>query len=116
MYPYSHTLPLHDARPIATNYLYRHPGWNVSVGATVDGVPAVGAVVVPAHGDVFVAATGHGATRNGLPLRLRDRKSTRLNSSHQCASRMPSSACKQKTTNAKAAANRVPDNNASIPS
>src|SRR3546814_3347931 len=27
-----------------------------------------------------------------------DRKSTRLNSSHYCASRMPSSACKSKTT------------------
>src|SRR3546814_6298194 len=27
-----------------------------------------------------------------------DRKSTRLNSSHYCASRMPSSACKKKTT------------------
>ena len=53
-----------------TNYLYRHPGWNVSVGATVDGVPAVGAVVVPSLGDTFVAATGHGATRNGRPLRI----------------------------------------------
>lgn len=53
-----------------TNYLYRHPGWNVSVGATVGGVPAVGAVVVPALGDTFVAATGHGATRNGRPLRI----------------------------------------------
>src|SRR3546814_3055384 len=29
-------------------------------------------------------------------MRLRDRKSTRLNSSHSCASRMPSSAWKQK--------------------
>src|SRR3546814_2362835 len=27
-----------------------------------------------------------------------DRKSTRLNSSHQCASRLPSSACKKNTT------------------
>src|SRR3546814_7273589 len=29
------------------------------------------------------------------PFRLRDRKSTRLHSSHYCASRMPSSACKK---------------------
>src|SRR3546814_4201873 len=29
-----------------------------------------------------------------------DRKSTRLNSSHSCASRMPSSACQKKTTQA----------------
>src|SRR3546814_2050628 len=28
-----------------------------------------------------------------------ERKSTRLNSSHQCASRMPTSACKKQTTN-----------------
>src|SRR3546814_6232979 len=33
--------------------------------------------------------------------RKRDRKSTRLNSSHECASRMPSSACKKKSNNAK---------------
>lgn len=53
-----------------TNYLYRHPGWNVSVGATVDGVPAAGAVVVPSQGEVFAAATGEGATRNGRALRI----------------------------------------------
>src|SRR3546814_8658613 len=29
----------------------------------------------------------------------KDRKSTRLNSSHSCASRLPSSACKQNTSN-----------------
>lgn len=56
-----------------TNYLYRLPGWNVSVGVEVDGVPAVGAVVVPSHGDTFSAATGHGATCNDVPLRLPDR-------------------------------------------
>src|SRR3546814_3497836 len=40
--------------------------------------------------------------RNGSGLLLGvaiDRKSTRLNSSHQCASRMPSSACKQTQLN-----------------
>ena len=55
-----------------TNYLYRLPGWNVSVGAEIDGVPVVGAVVVPTHGDTFAAAAGLGATRNGVPLRLPD--------------------------------------------
>src|SRR3546814_2755712 len=34
----------------------------------------------------------------GGSLGLADRKSTRLNFSHQCASRMPSSACKKKNT------------------
>lgn len=53
-----------------TNYLYRHPGWNVSVGATVDGVPAAGAVVVPSQRDVFAGAAGYGATRNGRALRV----------------------------------------------
>ena len=53
-----------------TNYLYGLPGWNVSVGVEVDGVPAVGAVVVPGTGDTFAAATGHGATCNDRPLRL----------------------------------------------
>jgi myo-inositol-1(or 4)-monophosphatase len=53
-----------------TNYLYRHPFWNVSVGAVVDGEPAAGAVVIPALGEVFAGATGHGATRNGVPLRI----------------------------------------------
>src|SRR3546814_4158146 len=33
---------------------------------------------------------------DGEPDRTLDRKSTRLNSSHSCASRMPSSACKKK--------------------
>lgn len=53
-----------------TNYLYRLPGWNVSVGVEVGGEPAIGAVVVPSHGDTFSAATGHGATCNGAPLHL----------------------------------------------
>src|SRR3546814_8933568 len=33
-----------------------------------------------------------------VPIDLADRKSTRLNSSHSCATRMPSSACKKKNT------------------
>lgn len=53
-----------------TNYLYRLPGWNVSVGVEVDGDPVVGAVVVPSTGDTFAAAAGLGATLNGVALRL----------------------------------------------
>src|SRR3546814_2392977 len=34
-----------------------------------------------------------------VPRNVRDRKSTRLNSRHSCASRMPSSACKKKIKN-----------------
>src|SRR3546814_15072455 len=41
----------------------------------------------------LAAAANKQRTRKGLaPLPYEDRKSTRLNSSHQCASRMPSSA------------------------
>ncbi|WP_436795620.1 inositol monophosphatase family protein [Actinospongicola halichondriae] len=51
-----------------TNYLYRLPGWNVSIGVEVDGTPVAGAVVVPSTADRFAAALRHGATRNGRPI------------------------------------------------
>src|SRR3546814_9778125 len=50
--------------------------------AIVDALVAAGCEV---RGDTDIAA-----------LSPQDRKSTRLNSSHYCASRMPSSACKKK--------------------
>ena len=53
-----------------TNYLYRLPGWNVSVGVEIDGSPVAGAVVVPGAGDVYAAAVGCGATCNGVPIAL----------------------------------------------
>ncbi len=55
-----------------TNYLYRLPGWNVSIGVEADDTPVVGAVAVPSTGDLFTAAAGAGATRNGVPLVLAD--------------------------------------------
>lgn len=54
-----------------TNYLYRLPGWNVSVGVEIDGEPVAGAVAVPTHGEVFSAAAGEGATCNDRPLVVR---------------------------------------------
>lgn len=51
-----------------TNYLYRLPGWNVSIGVEIDGVAVAGAVSVPSTGDHFAAAVGLGATRNGAPI------------------------------------------------
>ncbi len=61
-----------------TNYLYRHPFWNVSVG--VEAVPAgggpaepiAGCVVVPSLGETFAAAAGRGATCNGEPIDVGD--------------------------------------------
>src|SRR3546814_7080968 len=48
-------------------------------------------------GDNFDATERLRGYRDELAASL-DRKSTRLHSSHSCASRMPSSACKQKKT------------------
>jgi len=63
-----------------TNYLYRHPGFSVSIAAerldpsTVDdgvqsGELLVGVVIDPVLDDVFRAARGAGSTRNGRPIR-----------------------------------------------
>src|SRR3546814_6404370 len=50
------------------------------------------AVVRPRNSQNLAAAI----EKAGGAATLRDRKSTRLNSSHQCAYRMPASACKNK--------------------
>lgn len=55
-----------------TNYLYGYPGWGVSIAACVDGTPIAAAVADPMHGDLFTAAHGGGATRNGMPIAVRD--------------------------------------------
>jgi myo-inositol-1(or 4)-monophosphatase len=51
-----------------TNYLYGHPGYSVSVAATVDGVPIVGVVADPARDNVFTAVQGFGAWRDNQPI------------------------------------------------
>ncbi len=48
-----------------TNYLYGHPGWAVSIAAEDDAGVVAGVVIDPMHGDVFTAARGGGARRNG---------------------------------------------------
>ena len=48
-----------------TNYLYGHPFWNVSVGATLDGER----LAQRGHDD-RAGALGRGSTRNGEPLRI----------------------------------------------
>jgi len=55
-----------------TNYVYAHPGWGVSIGAELDGVPAVGVVADPAHGDLYTAVKGGGAFCNDVPIRVSD--------------------------------------------
>src|SRR3546814_8063606 len=48
------------------------------------------------HDDLAVLRHRLGDVTRAMPKDGKDRKSTRLNSSHSCASRMPSSACKKK--------------------
>jgi myo-inositol-1(or 4)-monophosphatase len=48
-----------------TNYLYRLPGWGVSVAAERDGEVVAGAVLDAVHDEMFTATQGGGAWRNG---------------------------------------------------
>ncbi|MEJ7582753.1 MAG: inositol monophosphatase family protein [Acidimicrobiales bacterium] len=52
-----------------TNFVYGIPGFNVSVAAEVDGQVVAGAVLDPLHDDLFTAAAGEGAQRNGRCIR-----------------------------------------------
>lgn len=52
------------------NYTHGLPWFSVSLGAEVDGRVVAGAVVEPVSGRVWCAARGHGATRDGEPLRV----------------------------------------------
>jgi myo-inositol-1(or 4)-monophosphatase len=51
-----------------TNYLYGFPGFNVSIAAEVDGEPLVGVVFDVVRRELFSAARGLGATRDGQPI------------------------------------------------
>ncbi|MBW1600800.1 inositol monophosphatase [Streptomyces sp. JJ66] len=53
------------------NYLYERQDWAVSVAAELDGHPVVGVVAAPARGEVYHAALGQGARRDGHPVRCR---------------------------------------------
>ena len=60
-----------------TNYLYGHPGWAVSIAAELaDATGArqvvAGVVLDAVHDDLFTAALGHGALRNGAPIHCSD--------------------------------------------
>lgn len=51
-----------------TNLLYDLPGFNVSIGVSLDGQPIAGAVYDPVRAELFSAARGAGATRNGVAI------------------------------------------------
>lgn len=53
------------------NYLYGLPHYAVSIAADHDGQVVAGVVLCPPLGLEFAATQGGGATRNGVPLRVR---------------------------------------------
>ena len=52
------------------NYVHDVPCYCVSIGLVIDGVPEVGVIYEPRLGELFTAATGHGAHLNGRPMRV----------------------------------------------
>jgi myo-inositol-1(or 4)-monophosphatase len=54
------------------NYFLGLPQYAVSIGVEVDGVVQVGVVVNAATGVEYAAVRGRGATRNGLPIEVRE--------------------------------------------
>ena len=52
-----------------TNYLYRLPGFAVSIAAEVDGQIVAGVVYDVVHDELFAARRGGGATRDGQSIR-----------------------------------------------
>ncbi len=54
------------------NYLYGQSDYSVSIAAELDGQVVAGVVLGPAHGVEYAATLGGGATRNGVPVRVRD--------------------------------------------
>lgn len=51
-------------------YLNGLPGWCVSIGGHDADGPALGVIVAPVLGEVFVAARGQGARLNGQPIQV----------------------------------------------
>jgi myo-inositol-1(or 4)-monophosphatase len=51
------------------SYLAGRPDWAISAALVVDGRPVLAGVFAPVTDELFVAAAGVGATRNGAPIR-----------------------------------------------
>lgn len=52
------------------DYLRARPGWAVSIALVEHGVPLLGVLDAPARGEIWCAAAGQGATRNGVVVRV----------------------------------------------
>lgn len=55
-----------------TNFVYDQPSWSCSIGVALDGEMIAGAVYVPPLDELYSAAVGAGATRNGDPIAVSD--------------------------------------------
>lgn len=55
------------------DFLRRRPGWAVSVALVEDRVPVLGVLAAPQRGELWTAAAGQGAWRNGERLRVSGR-------------------------------------------
>ncbi|MHB0976496.1 MAG: inositol monophosphatase family protein [Candidatus Aquicultorales bacterium] len=53
-----------------TNFAHGFPVYAVSIGVEIDGAVVAGAVYDPTADELFTAATGEGAVRNGEPIRV----------------------------------------------
>lgn len=53
-----------------TNYVHQYPFFATSIALLIGGEPLVGAVFAPFHNELFLAATGLGATCNGRPIQV----------------------------------------------
>src|SRR5690606_11846035 len=51
-----------------SNFMRDRPSWCVSIGATIDGKAALGVIYDPTRDELYSAAAGRGATRNGEPI------------------------------------------------
>jgi myo-inositol-1(or 4)-monophosphatase len=55
-----------------TNYLYRYPGWGVSIAAEDEDGVVAGVVADAVHAEIFTATRGGGARCNGEPIQCSD--------------------------------------------
>jgi myo-inositol-1(or 4)-monophosphatase len=51
------------------NFARGEPHWCISIGYMQSGVPEIGAIFMPVTGEFYLARRGHGATRDGAPIR-----------------------------------------------